>query len=79
MENTMNGFTASSRENDHVQTVRTIARIAQMLVELRDEYVERPREDTLAQIEQRLDDMIRLRDDLARRSKDAPEEDSGSL
>lgn len=66
----MNGFTASGRENDQVQTVRTIARIAQMLVELRDEYVERPREDTLKQIEQRLDDMIRLREDLGRRRRD---------
>ncbi len=75
----MNGFTASSRENDDVQTVRTIARIAQMLVELRDEYVERPREDTLEQIEQRLDDMIRLREELGHRNRDAPDEDTSPL
>ncbi len=60
----MTGFTVSSRDQDPVQTVRTIARVAQMLVELRDEYVERPRQDTLQQIEQRLDDLIRLRDEL---------------
>lgn len=60
----MSGFTAQLRDNDPVQTVRTIARVAQMLVELRDEYVERPRDDTLQQIVQRLDDMIALRREL---------------
>lgn len=60
----MTGFNVSARDHDPVQTVRTIARVAQMLVELRDEYVERPREDTLRQIEQRLDDLLRLRDEL---------------
>lgn len=60
----MTGFSVSSRENDPVQTVRTIGRIAQMLVELRDEYVQRPREDTMRQIEQRIDDLNRLREEL---------------
>ena len=60
----MTGFSVSSRDHDPVQTVRTIARVAQMLVELRDEYIERPRRDTLQQIEQRLDDLTRLRDEL---------------
>lgn len=60
----MTGFNVTSRDNDPVQTVRTIARVAQMLVELRDEYVQRPRQDTLQQIEQRLDDLTRLRDEL---------------
>lgn len=60
----MAGFNITSRDNDPVQTVRTIARVAQMLVELRDEYVQRPRQDTLQQIEQRLDDLTRLRDEL---------------
>jgi Na+/phosphate symporter len=60
----MAGFNTTSRDNDPVQTVRTIARVAQMLVELRDEYVQRPRQDTLQQIEQRLDDLTRLRDEL---------------
>lgn len=53
----MSGYTRASRENDPVHTVRTIARIAQMLIELRDEYTERPRPDLLVQIEQRLDDL----------------------
>jgi len=60
----MTGFSVTSRENDPVQTVRTIARVAHMLVELRDEYVQRPRRDTLQQIEQRLYDLIRLREEL---------------
>lgn len=60
----MSGFTVQSRDNDPVQTVRTIGRIAQMIAELRDEYVERPRSDTLQQLEQRLDDLIELKDEL---------------
>jgi len=60
----MSGYTITSREDDPVHTVRTIARIAQMLIELRDEYVSRPREDTLQQIEQRLADLGKLHDEL---------------
>ncbi len=67
----MAGYVAAAREEDPVQTVRTIARLAQMLVELRDEYVERPRVDTLHQIEQRLDDLIGLREDLRVRVQQA--------
>lgn len=72
----MTGFSVPSRENDPVQTVRTIARIAQMLVELRDEYVQRPRGDTLRQIEQRIDDLIRLREELHHHISES--EDNGS-
>ncbi len=60
----MSGYSMPSREDDPVHTVRTIARVAQMLIELRDEYVERQREDTLQQIEQRMEDMAGLRDEL---------------
>lgn len=60
----MSGYSAATRENDAVQTVRTIGRVAQMLVELRDEYTERRREDTLQQIEQRLDDLVQLHAEL---------------
>jgi hypothetical protein len=60
----MSGYSIPSREEDPVHTVRTIARVAQMLIELRDEYVERQREDTLQQIEQRMNDMAGLRDEL---------------
>lgn len=71
----MAGFSVSSRDHDPVQTVRTIARVAQVLVELRDEYVERPRPDTLRQIEQRIDDLTRLREELHQYL----DEESGSL
>ena len=71
----MAGFSVSSRDHDPVQTVRTIARVAQMPVELRDEYVERPRPDTLRQIEQRIDDLTRLREELHQHLDD----ESGSL
>ncbi len=60
----MSGYTTPSREEPAVQTVRTIARVAQMLIELRDEYVERPREDLLEQIDQRLNDLVELRTEL---------------
>ncbi|MDQ4100111.1 MAG: hypothetical protein M3121_06390 [Chloroflexota bacterium] len=60
----MSGYSIPSREDDPVHTVRTIARVAQMLIELRDEYVERQRDDTLQQIEQRMEDMAGLRDEL---------------
>ncbi len=70
----MSGFLPSRGESP-VQTVRTIARVAQMIVELRDEYVERQREDILAQIEQRLDDLIELRAELKDRIEHSrPEE-----
>lgn len=62
---------AASREDDPVHTVRTISRIAQMLIELRDDYVDRPRPETLAQFQQRLDDLLALRDELATRASQA--------
>lgn len=71
----MSGYSVASREDDPVHTVRTIARIAQMLIELRDEYVNRPRPDILHQIDQRLDDLIAQREDLhARMNNVRPEE-----
>lgn len=63
----MSGYTNPSREDDPVHTVRTIARVAQMLIELRDEYVERPRPDLLVQIDQRLHDLEALRGTLRHR------------
>lgn len=66
----MSGYSAPTRENDAVQTVRTIGRVAQMLIELRDEYTERRREDTLQQIEQRLDDLVQLRAELRQKIAD---------
>jgi hypothetical protein len=63
----MSGYTVASREDDPIHTVRTIGRLSQMILELRDEYVKRPRPDILQQIEQRLDDLLAQREELGRR------------
>ncbi len=65
------GYTMASREDDPVHTVRTIGRLAQILIELRDEYVHRPRADILEQIEQRLDDLLAQREELRQRIEHA--------
>lgn len=69
----MSGYSVPSREDDPVHTVRTIGRLSQMLIELRDEYVARPRPETLAQIEQRLDDLMLQREALRSRIDHASE------
>ena len=69
----MSGYSVPSREDDPVHTVRTIGRLSQMLIELRDEYVARPRQETLAQIEQRLDDLLMQREVLRARIEHANE------
>jgi hypothetical protein len=61
------GYTYATREGDPVHTVRTIGRLAQMIIELRDEYVERPRPDLLMQIDQRMTDLIALQEELRAR------------
>jgi hypothetical protein len=63
----MSGYAIPSREDDPVHTVRTIGRIAQIILELRDEYVARPRPEILAQIDQRLEDLIAQQEDLRHR------------
>ena len=60
----MSGYSYATREGDPVHTVRTIGRLAQMIVELRDEYVARPRPDLLVQIDQRMTDLLALQEDL---------------
>ena len=57
----MPGYSAPTREDDPIHVVRTIGRLAQMLLELRDEYERRPRADTLDQIDQRLNDLSEQR------------------
>lgn len=70
--NTMAGLNMGSINEDPVQIVRTIARISQMLVELRDEYLEDKSDDVLDQIERRLEELQDLKDQLhARRESDA--------
>jgi hypothetical protein len=67
----MSGYSVPSREDDPIHTVRTIARISQMIIELRDEYVRRPRPEILQQIEQRLDDLLAQREELQHRIANA--------
>lgn len=44
-------------EDDPVHIVRMIGRLAQMVIELRDEYVETHRDDTLDQLDRRLHEL----------------------
>ncbi len=68
----MTGLSMGSINDDPVQIVRTIARISQMLVELRDEYVESKSDEVLDQIERRLEELQELKDQLrTRRESDA--------
>lgn len=73
----MSGYSYATRESDPVHTVRTIGRIAQMIIELRDEYVSRPRPDLLVQIDQRLTDLLDLQSDLRARMAD-PNQSAGA-
>jgi hypothetical protein len=57
--------------------VRTIGRIAQMIIELRDEYVARPRPDLLVQIDQRMTDLTALQGELRARMAQSPESTKG--
>ena len=56
----MSGYTLPTGEHDPIHLVRTISRLAQMLVEIRDEYINDPRPDTLDQFERRLDEISTL-------------------
>jgi hypothetical protein len=73
----VSGYTYATREGDPVHTVRTIGRLAQMIIELRDEYVERPRADLLVQIDQRLTDLLALQGELRTRMDDRREAEGG--
>ncbi len=72
----MSGFSSASRDDSPALTVRTIGRLAHILIELRDEYADRPREDTAEQIIQRIDELVALRDDLS--TKLANERENGA-
>lgn len=68
----MAGLNMGSINDDPVQIVRTIARISQMLVELRDEYLQSKSDDSLDQIDRRLEELHELQQQLrARRDADA--------
>ena len=72
----MSGYSYATREGDPVHTVRTIGRLAQMIIELRYEYVQRPRADLLVQIDQRMTDLEALHDELRARMDHAQESHS---
>ncbi|MFM8594642.1 MAG: hypothetical protein ACKOCK_09670 [Chloroflexota bacterium] len=63
----MSGYSPESREDDPVHTVRALGRYAQMVIELRDEYVKRPQEDLLRQLDRRLGEIEDLRQELRAR------------
>lgn len=68
----MPALSMGSINEDPVQIVRTIARVSQMLIELRDEFLKDQREDTLDQIQRRIEDLETLNQQLTtRREQDA--------
>jgi hypothetical protein len=78
----MSSYTLPNGENDPVQMVRTIGRLSQMLLEIRDEYIRDPREDTLDQFERRLSEINHLGSQLrqlrASLAEPEPEDESGA-
>lgn len=62
----MSGFHPPHDEGDPMLIVRTIGRLVQFVHELRDEYVETRRDDTLDQLERRLDELTELHGQLRR-------------
>ena len=56
----MTEFKAHGADDDPAQLVRMIGRLAQMIIELRDEYIAHHRTDDLDQIERRLDELAGL-------------------
>lgn len=70
----MSGYSLPTREDDPVHIVRTIGRLAQMILELRDEYVRELRSDTLDQIERRLDEIAELHVQLRERRQEQEQE-----
>ncbi|MDI3341075.1 MAG: hypothetical protein QJR03_11160 [Sphaerobacter sp.] len=76
----MPGYSLPTREDDPVHIVRTIGRLAFMILELRDEYVREPRDDTLNQIERRLDELAQLHAQLRerRQAQATAQEQAGS-
>ena len=72
----MHGYSLPTREQDPVHIVRTIGRLAQMIQELRDEYVDNPKAGTLDQIERRLDELAVLRKQLRQRREQQSQADA---
>ena len=70
----MNQYHPPGSEQDPVYLIRTIGRLAQMLLEIRDEYVMDPREDTLDQFERRLDEIAEVHHELRELRKSREDE-----
>jgi hypothetical protein len=60
----MSSYQHPTGDDDPIHIVRTIGRLAQMVLEIRDEYIEGRRDDALDQLERRLDEISGLRDQL---------------
>ncbi|HMA37396.1 MAG TPA: hypothetical protein VKY74_23285 [Chloroflexia bacterium] len=58
-------FTDPFRPQDHIDEVRKIGRLAQVLLDLRNEYEHKPRRGLLEQIVQRIEELNALRGELA--------------
>jgi hypothetical protein len=58
-------FTEFPQNEADLITVRTIGRIAQLLLDLRAEYERRPNEATTAQIRQRIGELSQLEEQLS--------------
>jgi len=63
-------YATPTREGDIIHTIRIVGRLAQMLLDLRDEYERRPRPDLVDEIERRLGELAALRDELHARHGD---------
>lgn len=72
----MSGYSLPNGEQDPMRLVRTIGRMTQMLLEIRDEYIRDPREDTLDQFERRLAEINQLGQQLRELRESLAEEPS---
>ena len=60
----MSSYQRPTGDDDPIHLVRTIGRLAQMILEIRDEYVDARRDDALDQLERRLDELSGLHEQL---------------
>ncbi|MGI8589273.1 MAG: hypothetical protein ACR2M0_16560 [Chloroflexia bacterium] len=58
-------FTDPFKSEDHIVAVRKIGRLAQVLLDLRSEYEQKPRRTILEQIVERIDEITELRAELS--------------
>jgi hypothetical protein len=63
-------YATPTREGDVIHTIRIMGRLAQMLLDLRDEYERRPSAGLVDEIDRRIGELAALRDDLHGRPAD---------